>query len=240
MKLTCLYRISDGSYKKDRLPNASKKQCLNNFIGHFDNDWGADANIIIFADNVSDETLEWVSEYGYEVIRTNSEGNAYAFNMVLDYALEYLEDYVYFVEDDYLHDCMRLGIKSPVHTILMEGLLRSDYVSLYDHPDKYIPARQGGNPFIGEDRAEVTKVFRTETWHWKLTNSTTMTFATHMDVLREDRDIWKKHTDGSHPNDMQAFLELRSKGRSLATPIPSLSTHCDLPWLAPFGGWKNI
>ena len=58
----------------------------------------------------------------------------------------------YFVENDYLHH-------SNARNILLEGFtVGADYVSLYDHPDKYLNANEGGNPFI-EDGGEVTKVY---------------------------------------------------------------------------------
>jgi hypothetical protein len=106
--------------------------------------------------------------------------------------------------------------------------------------DKYIPASQGGNPFIDNTAAEQTVVFLTTNRHWKLTNSTTMTFATTVKTLREDADTWRRHTSGTYPHDFQCFLELRDKGRTLASPIPSLATHCEPRWAAPLIDWNNI
>ena len=92
MKLTNLYRISDGSYRKDRLRD--KWHCLNNFLTVFDPD-----ETIIFADNVKDETYEILMQKsrGAGVKRTNSEGNADSFNIVYNYALEHAPagSYVY-------------------------------------------------------------------------------------------------------------------------------------------------
>lgn len=249
MNLTCIYRISDGSYKKDRL--ADKEQCLENFLEVF----GEYAKIIIMADNVKDETIELIEEliesfkegFRYEddvlgiempnidinIFRTNSDGNGFAANIAMDIGLKADTEFVYFVEDDYLHDY-------DSYRVLMEGLELADYVTLYDHPDKYLPASQGGNPFIDEDGGEVTKVFVSDTCHWKLTNSTTMTFATSKDVLGNDRKTWTQFTNHKHPNDFQCFLRLREMGRSLISPLPSRSTHCDIPWVAPLVNWKNL
>lgn len=232
MSLTCIYRISDGSYKKDRLLNATKENCLNNFLEMF----GPYARIIIMADNVKDETVEWINEMvseDVEIVRTKSDGNGYAANIAMGIGTEVDTEYVYFIEDDYLH----------VHgsyEVLMEGLEISDYVSLYDHPDKYLPGSWGGNPFIDEDGGELTKVFLTDSTHWKLTNSTTMTFATSVKILHEDRKLWKQYTNHKHPQDFQCFLALRERGRSLITPLPSFSTHCDVDWVSPLRHWENI
>ncbi len=223
------YRISDGSYKKERFEHATKKGCLENFLKHFPTD-----EVTIYADNVKDDTYNWIQTYGCEVIRTNGGSSAAGFRIVLTDALK-LENnsIVYFVEDDYLH------LPNSRRAIL-EALERVHYVTLYDHVDKYIPATKGGNPFIGDDAAEETKVFITDNHHWKLTNSTTMTFASSVKVLQEDSRIWNKYISGTHPHDFQCFIELRNEGRTLASPIPSLSTHCEPKWAAPLIDWENI
>jgi hypothetical protein len=154
---------------------------------------------------------------------------------VFDYALKTFKDndVVYFLEDDYLH------LPGSENAIL-EGISIADYVSLYDHNDKYIPGSEGGNPFIDTDGGEVTKVFVTKSKHWRLTNSTTMTFATTMNILMEDKPIWEQFTTGAHPNDFAAFLKLRENGRSLITPIPGLSTHCEPRWASPLIDWSKV
>lgn len=223
------YRISDGSYKKDRLPNATKQNCLDNFLISFPKE-----EIIIYADNVKDETFNWLSSYGCELVRTNGGSSAAGFRIILDAALQLPDsEIVYFVEDDYLHlpNC---------RAVLLEGLERAHYVSLYDHRDKYIPASMGGNPFIEDDGAEVTKVLLTNTTHWKLTNSTTMTFATKVTTLKEDSSVWTKHTSGTYPHDFKCFLELRENGRTLITPLPGYSTHCEPMWASPLTDWESV
>ena len=224
-----LYRISDGSYKKERFQHATKKGCLENFLKHFPSE-----EITLYADNVSDETYEWLQTYDLEVIRTNGGSSAAGFRIVLDEALK-LDDteIVYFVEDDYLH-------LENSRQVLLEGLERTDYVTLYDHVDKYMPASEGGNPYIDEDAAEETKVFLTKSSHWKLTNSTTMTFAAKVKTLREDEPTWRKHIEGKHPNDFGCFIELRNNGRSLSSPMPGLSTHCEPMWAAPLIDWEQV
>jgi hypothetical protein len=121
--------------------------------------------------------------------------------------------------------------------ILKEGFdIGADYVSLYDHPDKYI---DGANPFV-ESGGEITRVMLSKSCHWKLTNSTTMTFAAKVKTLKEDEEILRSFTNGTHPHDFQMFLALRDKGRSLITPIPGYATHGETQWLSPLTNWKQL
>lgn len=227
------YRISDNSYKKPKLEGATKKRCLLNFIDQ----WQNSKEIIIFADKCNVDTLNYLhyisDTTGIPVNVIEGGSSAGSWRIVRDEALKLSDDeVVYFVEDDYWH---LAGSRIAV----VEGIQRADYVSLYDAPDKYVPASNGGNPLIPDDGGEHTIVIRTLSSHWKLTNSTTMTFAVKVGTLREDYQIWKNFTSGNHPHDFEAFLALREIGRSLITPLPSFSTHCEPAWLAPGIDWNS-
>lgn len=224
-----LYRISDGITKPNKFQHATKRHCIENFLLHFPTN-----EVIIYADNVRDESYEWISSLGCVTYRTNGGSSAAGFRIVFEEALQFPdEEVIYFVEDDYLHI-------NNARTVLLEGISRANYVSLYDHLDKYMLPEYGGNVYIGEDAAEVTKVFLTETSHWKLTNSTTMTFASTVKVLKEDAEIWRKHSTGTCPRDFDAFIELRERGRTLATPLPGYSTHCDPQYPSPLINWSSV
>jgi hypothetical protein len=163
--------------------------------------------------------------------KVNIGHGAGTFNLALDEALRYDDStIVYFVENDYLH-------KPNSDKILEEGFsLGYDYVALYDHPDKYI---NGANPFV-EDGGEVTRLMLTDSCHWKLTNSTTMTFAAKVSTLKQDETTLREFTSGTHPNDFQMFLALRDKQHGLITPVPGYSTHGETAWLSPLTDWSKI
>jgi hypothetical protein len=198
-------------------------------------------NIHLFVDetNLVQNTREMVTSfdnsYGFGKLTFYTGGSsAQSWRYVAEYAKQFDdEDVIYFLEDDYLH-------LNNSKEVLLEGIEIADYVSLYDHFDKYIPAIKGGNIFIDEDGGEVTKVFRTKSTHWKLTNSTTMTFATTRKQLIKDWNVWDMFTVGSYPEDLRAFITLRDNGVSLITPIPGYSTHCIPEWASPGIDWEKI
>ena len=150
------------------------------------------------------------------------------------------EDFaLYFLEDDYLH---LPGSKD----VLLDGLSKADYVSLYDHPDKY---QSGANPFV-EAGGEQSRILMGQFCHWKTSNSTTMTFAVRQKTLMEDFPLWQRHCAAGFPNDFEAFLELQSlgswenrifgHGRKLITSLPAFSTHSETAWLSPLRNWSDL
>lgn len=228
-----IYRISDAGYSKVKPEYVNNELCLKNFCNVF---FDQIYNILVIADNCSDDTIAMIKKYIDPVnIRKVSVGHgAGTFNLALDMALKYDDEtIVYFVENDYLH-------KQGSPRVIVEGLQTGyGYVSLYDHPDKYINKQNGGNPFI-EDGGEVTRVMLTNSSHWKLTNSTTMTFASTVRTLREDESILREFTKGSYPRDFEMFLALRENQKGLLTPIPGYSTHGETAWLTPLIDWSKI
>lgn len=133
------------------------------------------------------------------------------------------EDLYYFLENDYLH------LPGWVDKIkeLFDTYSNLNYVSLYDHNDKYF--------FPMYDNL-VSKIFATKTHHWRTTPSTCGSYITNKKIFKEDFDI---HTtvEGDH----NKFLQLNSeRNRFVATPIPGLSTHCMKGLLSPTIDWEGI
>lgn len=207
------YRISDQSYPKQKLPGADKFKCLDNFISQFQDH----STIIILADNCGEATIESLKSRSL-FPRPSSLGNAGSFRQSVLDAISFCDpsELVYLVEDDYLH---RDGAATALLDAANAGI--ADYWTLYDHPDKYSAEYQFG---------EVSKVVKVREQHWRYTQSTTMTFATHAATLKQDIDTWMKYTDGYHPKDHLAFSDLTSQGRRLAVAIPGLSCHVDMTW----------
>lgn len=230
-----IYRISDAGYRKVKPSFINNENCLKNSLSVFPSDkydW------LIIGDNLSNQTTSMIEKYVPSNIITHTQigSGAGTFNYALNESLKYNEnDIVYFLENDYIH-------KQTSDKILLEGFeIGGNYVSLYDHPDKYIPSIRGGNKFIEDDGGELTKVYLSNSCHWKLTNSTTMTFASKVSTLKDDEDILRRWTNmGDYPRDFDMFMELREKGKSLLTPIPGYSTHGETSWLSPLTNWEEV
>jgi len=228
-----IYRISDAGYNKIKPDYINNETCLKNFCNVF---FDHIHDILIIADNCSDATIDMINKYidPINIIKVSVGNGAGTFNLALDKALTYADDeIVYFVENDYLHKQL-----SPI--TLRQGFeLGASFVALYDHPDKYLDPSLGGNPYC-EGGAEDTRVYLTESCHWKITNSTTMTFASKVSTLKRVESTLRKHTMGSYPDDFKMFLELREQNELLISSIPGYSTHGETRWLAPLTNWEQI
>lgn len=212
------YRISDKSYEKPKLIGATKEVCLMNFCRVFKYSI-FDCNppeIRVIADRCERPTIKMLADSGLPYTLTD-KGNAGSFRVALELAIEEAADDepVYFCEDDYLH-----LDKAP--QLIAEGIKRAEYLTLYDHPDKYTRDYDGG---------EISKVIKTTSCHWRYTASTCMTFASRPKILKEDLEIWKEFTDGDHPHDHFIFQKLaKEKRRRLAVCLPGAACHTDLTY----------
>ena len=169
-------------------------------------------------------------------------GNSASFQFALSTALALSSnDVVYFVEDDYLHTPEALSKLAAA----FDDLHAADYITLYDHPVRYISDFSGGVDIPHCD----TRIFFAGRHHWRTHESTCMTFASRVRTLREDVDVFQYYLHNRDaPNDRELFralqalpgYESRSKSRLLLGPIPSLATHCHLPWLAPGVDWQQV
>jgi hypothetical protein len=228
-----IYRISDAGYNKIKPAYIDNESCLKNFCNVF---FDHIHDILIIADNCSDATIDMINRYidPSSIIKVSVGHGAGTFNLALDKALMYDDDeIVYFVENDYLH-------KQGSLEILKQGFdLGASFVALYDHPDKYLDPSLGGNPYC-EGGAEDTRVYLTDSCHWKITNSTTMTFASKVSTLKRTESTLRKHTIGSHPNDFNMFLNLREQGELLISSIPGYATHGETRWLTPLTNWETV
>jgi hypothetical protein len=132
-------------------------------------------------------------------------------------------DIIYFLENDYLHLDGWLEKVAELYA----SPIKFDYVSLYDHKDKY----------FSDMYSELTsKIFVTPTHHWRTTPSTCGTFMLSRKVFLEDVELWAREVGDHHQ-----FTELcQTRGRVLLTPIHGLSTHCMEKYLSPTINWSKV
>lgn len=133
------------------------------------------------------------------------------------------KDLIYFLENDYLH------VHNWVNKVkeLFSTFKFLNYVSLYDHNDKY---------FLPMYENLVSKIVTTKTHHWRTTPSTCGSFIISKEVFDLDYDILST-MEGDH----NKFVWLnKNRNRFVITPIPGLSTHCVDGLLSPTINWSKF
>lgn len=135
---------------------------------------------------------------------------------------------VYLLEDDYLH---RPGWTNILREAFDAKL--GDYVTLYDHSDKYsLPMYKGLK----------SELFVTESCHWRNTPSTTNTYAVLFKLLVEKAVDQVRFSDKESgiSYDHSKWVWLQEQGYRLISPIPGYSTHLEQEWLAPAFDWRKL
>ncbi|WP_156771027.1 hypothetical protein [Synechococcus sp. CC9902] len=154
-------------------------------------------------------------------------GNCGSFRLAVKLAMASLHpaSIYYFVEDDHLH-------LPDQKKFLIEGLKHFDFVSLYDHPDKYF------DPGYQQLRR---RIVWTSMGHFAESPSTVMTFACSAETLKRASPILLDErltgSDLKIPLDHSMFIALGEAGFSLGTALPGRSTHCEQNFLSPGIDW---
>lgn len=133
------------------------------------------------------------------------------------------DDLIYFLENDYMH---QYGWVSKLFELYNSGI-QFDYVSLYDHRDKY----------HYEMYANLTsKLVYSPSHHWRTAPSTCGSFILEKRVLDRDYEVFSMWMTDYH-----LFSKLvGERGRVLLTPVPGLSTHSMEGYLSPAIDWEKL
>ena len=81
---------------------------------------------------------------------------------------------------------------------------------------------------------------RTDNYHWKITNSTVMTFAAKVGRLKLDFPTHEQFSKDTITDSFRMFMALNEKGIGCVSSIPGLSSHLETAWLSPGYDWANF
>jgi hypothetical protein len=229
--ISIFYRLSDLSVstKRPKLSSCTKQNCLQNAVTVF-----SGCNFTVVLDSDSEDLLELVHSLRCNFIRSDARSGGGTFRLAAKHAMDLPDDeIVYLIEDDFLH-------RKEARDVLLDGIQQNvEYVTLYDHPDKYINAKSGGNPYV-KHGGERTRLLLGKHSHWKFTGSTVMTFATRSGQLRKDWSVFLRHCPDRYTDDFRLFRELSWRGRRLIGAVPGYATHCETAHLSPLYDWASM
>lgn len=220
---------SSASAHKARFPSFSRERCYHNLIKTLND---ADVRITFFLDTAkaTSHTHFLKEQSCFPVIEIEAGSEAVSFLKMLDCVLKQeisSDAIVYFLEDDYIH-------KPEWIKILREGfsIPQVDYITLFDHKDKY---------FSAEYQNLQSRIFHTESCHWRTTPSTTNTYAMRFETLKRDAELHRNFSLGrSITADHEKFLALAQKGAVLISSIPGWATHVEPEFASPCADWESV
>jgi glycosyltransferase involved in cell wall biosynthesis len=171
----------------------------------------------------------------------NGTGNGASLKACYDWARSNGKEYLFFVEDDYLHDPACLP-EMLYELEFFKIKLKNHEVALfpYDNIDNYMQASKNSVPcfmMIGSKR------------HWRTVTNATSTFLCSKNILERYWYLFERmEDDGKDPsvsedtttNLIWTAPYRQAGGAYLLSPIPSLSLHFHFnEHLAPFIDWKK-
>ena len=213
----------EGTDEKNRPQGFDYEKCLKNLLKTIEG--REDVNLHIMMDG---DEHNFISNYNltinYQVHNSGRANFLRTYEYAKSIALKEKSDdnLFYFLENDYLH------VEGWVDKVfeLFNTYSNLNYVSLYDHNDKY---------FLQMYEGLTSKIFTTPTHHWRTTPSTCGTYIVNKKIFLEDYN-----TPFEMRGDHNKFLHLnKTKGRFVITPIPGLSTHCMEGLMSPTIKWGN-
>ena len=213
----CYYSPNIEIVGRNRPEWFSKDKCFSNLLKTIDLSL---CNLnVVYDTHFGDNNVHPANNY--YAINCGTEASSFLATLDIIGSKQLADDkIIYILEDDYLH-------KENWCNVMLEAFtLNVEYVTLYDHLDKYLHY-----PDLS------SKVLLTHSCHWRTIPSTTNTFACKMSVLKRDLEIHRKHSiERNVSDDNGKFLELN---KTLISPIPGYSTHCD-DYLSPIINWKTL
>jgi hypothetical protein len=220
--------LSMVSQHKQRFPGFSRELCFHNFINTVDHDL---VNVTFLLDtHYPMEEEHFVKRQKlYPVIEINEGTESGSFLQLLNYVTQLKlseETIIYFLEDDYIH-------RPHWGEVLIEGFTLSDadYITLYDHRDKYCDSSY---------RHLLSTLYHTRSCHWRTTPSTTNTYAMRFKTLEQHLPIHRAFSlDCKVTRDHEKFCKLQNEGALLLSPIPGWSTHAEPALASPCIPWEN-
>lgn len=220
--------FSEVSQHKGRIPGFSRQKCHENLLATVDRE-RVDITFLVDTFHPSATPHFIFGQKEFPVIEIKEGSETGSFLRLLDHvtSLKLKDDtIVYFLEDDYLH-------RDGWVDVLLEGFTipSASYLTLFDHRDKY---------FLPMYNDLQSKIFYTQTCHWRTTPSTTNTYAMRYKTLKDHLPIHKKFSEGRKITaDHDKFIELGRSGAQLISPIPGWSSHIDAGNTSPCVNWET-
>ncbi len=231
MKIDIIYRGCGKEsgfdvHRKSRPEWFEKLTCYKSIWDMTDSD-PSTFSMHVFYDGDSSPLLEYIEGMRvsdgaiYKITRPAGVDKYYSIYKAYELADTLTGDWIYFVEDDYLH-------APDAAQVMLEGANKFELLSLYDHLDRYT---RSDDITTGKETVALT-----HSCHWRTAESTCCTYAVSRKLWNDIRELAKERG----PNDRHFFYSLIERGIRLWTPILARSTHCVKGYMSPIVDWDEV
>jgi len=226
--------FSSNSVGKNRPIGFSREKCWKNFNVTLNPDVVEKPTVIFDAATIEETKDHFLSskdnDYDFNLVCLKGGTDGHSFLNVVNHISSLKiddDDIVYITEDDYLH----AQGWSEIMINAFESM-EIDYVTLYDHYDKY---------FLPMYSNLTSTILATGMSHWRTTPSTTNTYACKFKTFMKHLDIHKQFCDlqRGFTRDHDKFTYLWQNGSNLISSIPGYSTHCEVEYMSPVIDWSK-
>lgn len=235
-KINIFYRTTVRNKPNGLRPKwFSYEKCFRNLIASLDDN----CKLTVMFDGTEDEykkcfIKKYKKKFNFDVVFLNANSDAESNHATFCYikTLDLKPDeLIYVLENDYLHLKNWFLFVDDLYS-LTDGM---HYTGLFDHNDKYICQKNVEGEF-GMYKSLVSKIYATNTRHWRTVPSTCGSFIMTKKLFDQDYDILS-----SREADNTRFgILTKTKNRIVITPIPGLATHVQKPWMSPCINWEKI
>jgi hypothetical protein len=221
---------SSVSAHKKRFASFNRKSCLDNLLSTLEGYRAVNVTFLLDTFHPMRGTHFLYKQTRYPVVECKAGSETASFLFMLDYVMgKKLKEgtIVYFLEDDYLHLPNWVSILREAFTL--PGI---DYVTLYDHKDKY---------FFPQYQQLTSRLFHTTSCHWRTTPSTTNTYAMLFGTLEKHLSFHREFSlNRAITADHDKFSALGAQGAVLISSIPGFSTHAEPAYASPCTDWERV
>ena len=223
------------------------EHCINSLVRTM-NATKDDLRLIIVDDHSSDDAIEVMTEAASRCrhmvklihIAAAHYGNGRSMRTCYEWARDHGNEYLYFVEDDYLHDLTCIP-EMLADLELFRMMLGGHEVAMNpcDNPDNYMQPDKNKIPsFIAMGSRH----------HWRTVSNSTATFLCSKAILKQYWYLFDRMADYGDPavsedNTINKIWQApynQAGGAYMVSPIPSLALHLHFEeHLSPFIDWKK-
>lgn len=251
-----LFRACDkveSVHKAKRPFGLNKKDTIKaSFFSMYESLEGYEYTFTIIGDDLSQDLLDFFKNFTDVVVDNEKLGSAAAsLQKQIDLALKLPnEDWIYMVEDDYLHTTFSFEYLDEFilnkDKILKTSRKKKNYMNFIvgdlsqkpliihtpDYPDRYDPPWK-----------RHSYIFLSKYCHWRQISNTTHTFLLEVKTLKRFEKYIKASAVGPSDSKLSQYVygKLLLWNKALCvSPVLGLSTHMTEGVMTPFVDWKSI